>query len=327
VAPFRESAVTTALPRIKQLWVIVFALASTAFLIRYIAEDAGDFRVPHDVAVAPLVAAFGFQALFWFFFSDAWRWAVRCATGLGISLPDSFVQIALLFFGKYLPGKIWGVVARGAQLQQQNVSLSAVATATFHEQYVFLVAVAPVCCIAAILLVPPVAWLPLALIAVSALVLGYYGQSLVFRIGKHFLSTKSRGVTPINATASLSKREYTAVSWRYVAAWAVSGLTVIALYLAVFDRPVESQVFGILILANTIGYVVGFVAVFAPAGLGVREATASSITSFVMPLPDALALSLLSRLLTVAVEIVAGLAVFGMYRYRTRRARTTDVET
>lgn len=318
---------TTALPRIKQLWLILFVVASTGFLIRYLVEDTGHFQVPQDVAMVPLVAAFGFQVLFWFFFSDAWRWIVRIASGLRISLAESFVQIALLLFGKYLPGKIWGVVARGAQLQQQSVPLSSVATATFQEQYMFLVAIAPVCSIAAIVLVPPVVRLPLALVAVSALVLGYYGQSLAFRIGHHLLSIMSRGVGPTNAVASLSKREYAVVSWRYVAAWAVSGLALVALYLAVFDRPVESRVVGILILANTIGYVAGFIAVFAPAGLGVREAAASSILSFAMPLPDALALSLLSRLLTVAVEIAAGFAVFGMYRYRSRRARTANVET
>lgn len=318
---------TTALPRIKQLWLIVFVIASTGFLVRYLVEGAGDFRAPQDVATVPLVAAFGFQVLFWFFFSDAWRWIVRIASGLRISLAESFVQIALLLFGKYLPGKIWGVVARGAQLQQQSVSLSAVATATFHEQYVFLVVIAPVCCTAAIFLVPPVARWPLALVAGAALVLGYYGQSLAFQIGRRLLSMMSRGVATTNAIVSLSKREYAAVSWRYVAAWAVSGLALVALYLAVFDRPVESRMIGILILANTIGYVAGFIAVFAPAGLGVREATASSIMSLAISLPDALALSLLSRLLTVAVEVAAGFAVVGMYRYRSRHARTTNVET
>jgi hypothetical protein len=314
-------------PRTKQLWLIVFVVASTGFLIRYLVEDAGNFRAPQGVAVATLVAAFGFQALFWFFFSDAWRWIVTAATGLRISLVDAFAQVALLLFGKYLPGKIWGVVARGAQLQQQSVPLPSIATATFHEQYVFLVAIAPVCCVAAIFLVPPVAQLPLALVAGAALFLGYYGQSLAFRIGRCLLSTISRGVSPTSAIVSLSKREYAAVSWRYVAAWTVSGLALVALYLAVFDRPIELQVVGILILANTIGYVAGFMAVFAPAGLGVREATASSIMSFAMTLPDALALSLLSRLLTVAVEVAAGFAVLGMYRYRSRHARTTNVET
>lgn len=317
---------TTALPRMKQLWLIVFVVASTGFLIRYLVEDAGNFRAPQDVVVIPLVAACGFQALFWFFFSDAWRWIVRTASGLRISLADAFAQIALLLFGKYLPGKIWGVVARGAQLQQQNVPLSTIATATFHEQYVFLVAIAPVCCTAAIFIVPTVARLPLALVAGIALVLGYHGQSLAFRIGRRLLSMMSRGVAPTNAIVSLSQREYAAVSWRYVAAWTVSGLALVALYLAVFDRPIESRMVGLLVLANTIGYVAGFMAVFAPAGLGVREATASSIMSLAMTLPDALALSLLSRLLTVAVEVAAGFAVLGMYRYRTRRARMTDVE-
>jgi hypothetical protein len=64
-----------------------------------------------------------------------------------------------------------------------------------------------------------------------------------------------------------------------------------------------------MILANTIGITVGFFALFAPAGIGVRESVSSLVLSQVMPLEQAIFLSLLFRLWTVFTELSSGIIV------------------
>jgi len=64
-----------------------------------------------------------------------------------------------------------------------------------------------------------------------------------------------------------------------------------------------------LMLANTVGNTLGFLALFAPGGIGVREGVASSILAGFMPLGDAVMLSLLFRLWTVVLDALCSLVL------------------
>jgi uncharacterized membrane protein YbhN (UPF0104 family) len=68
-----------------------------------------------------------------------------------------------------------------------------------------------------------------------------------------------------------------------------------------------------------VGITLGFFAIFAPAGIGVREGVTSAILLNQMPLTDALLLSLLYRLWVVAIELSGGLLALWSARAMFRR--------
>ena len=70
--------------------------------------------------------------------------------------------------------------------------------------------------------------------------------------------------------------------------WVISGATLCVIYFSVFDATVTVEGVAALILANTIGFIVGFLALFAPGGIGVREATTVAILAPFLPLREAL---------------------------------------
>lgn len=56
--------------------------------------------------------------------------------------------------------------------------------------------------------------------------------------------------------------------------------------------------------AYTLAWIVGFIVLFAPAGLGVREGVLTLILSAIMPTPLAIAISFISRVWITVFEVI-----------------------
>jgi hypothetical protein len=93
----------------------------------------------------------------------------------------------------------------------------------------------------------------------------------------------------------------------YAVNWVMYGGAFVLLVWAVVQGPGSStscaswtaQVLG----ANAVAYVLGFVAVFAPAGIGVREVTLSGLLARVMPLEIAAVIAVIARLWFVSGQL------------------------
>ena len=68
-------------------------------------------------------------------------------------------------------------------------------------------------------------------------------------------------------------------------------------------------------------YVAGIIAVFAPAGIAVREAAMVAMLAPVIDARPALVLAIGSRLWMIALEILTAVVVVVLYRARRRPAR------
>jgi uncharacterized membrane protein YbhN (UPF0104 family) len=84
------------------------------------------------------------------------------------------------------------------------------------------------------------------------------------------------------------------------------GLVFCGIFYSAFPMEVQTKLPMALVLANTVGVVAGFVAIFSPGGIGVREAISSAILAGFIPTADAVVLSLLFRLWTVVMEAIFG---------------------
>jgi uncharacterized membrane protein YbhN (UPF0104 family) len=97
----------------------------------------------------------------------------------------------------------------------------------------------------------------------------------------------------------------------YVGVWLVAALALFATLRAV--SPVSAEKLPAVVGAWGIAFLSGYVAPLLPAGLGVREATASALLSSIVPLPIAVAAAVLFRLLlTIAEAVCLAPFVFGL---------------
>lgn len=244
-----------------------------------------------------------------------WR-EILADLGSRLSIPEAARIMFIGQLGKYVPGSIWPVLAQselGADLGIPR-SRSAVsvlvsyavmstsglvvaivtlpfATAASIAQYFWILFLLPV---AAVLLSPPV---------LNRLL------RLVLRVSRQPVMEQT-------------------VSYRGLARtmlWALFGWSANGLMVYVLMRQLAGHPQGLLLVsvgAYSLSWSVGFLAVFAPAGAGVREAVMVAVLSARTGLHIAVAVALLCRALSVLADAVAGASAAALVgRRRLRRLR------
>ena len=101
--------------------------------------------------------------------------------------------------------------------------------------------------------------------------------------------------------------------------WALQGLAFAMFVLSVY--PVHRGDLLIIAASFVVSWVIGFLSLLTPSGLGVREVVQAGLLALVVPLPVAVALAILSRIWLIIGEVVAagiGLA-FGAWSKRGSR--------
>lgn len=302
------------LTRIKRWWLVVFLALSVGYVVYYLGNEIAHSRASVRLEPVWLVGAGFFHVMFLLLASANWCRIVQSSTGLSLMLYEGFRQIAIVSLGKYLPGKVWGAIARGAVLTKHGVRARSAMLATFHEQYLLVVSGVAVfvLCLAPLLGMP---WMLVAGVwggAVAAL--GFYAQTVGFRVIGRF-SAKDE-VSDAGDTVGFAWQLYIRLIARFVLLWILNGLIFTCLCYALFPGPLTLERVTILILANTAGITAGFFALFAPGGIGVREAVSSAILASTMPLADALMLGVVFRIWVTAVELASSLTLVPHLRLR-----------
>ena len=109
--------------------------------------------------------------------------------------------------------------------------------------------------------------------------------------------------------------------------WALTSWFFNGLMTYVLMRQLSGDSRGTLLVSvggYALAWVVGFVAVFAPAGAGVREAIMVAVLSTHTTADVALTVALVTRALGVVSDVVTGVAAAGLIgRRRLQRLRTT----
>jgi len=210
--------------------------------------------------------------------------------GLGVHAEPRWIT---LFFksqlAKYLPGSVWQYAGRVALARRIGVPTSAAVESLAVEVVASALAAGAV----GLLVVGPALALPIWLgIVVAAIA----ARALVLRRPPHR--------RPSSGRAGLVLRVAPAATGLYVLVWGAYGcafwLTARAL-LAVpaGDIPVYAGVFSVAWLA-------GLAAVFAPGGIGVREAVIVALLTHRIGESSAIVVAGMSRLTLMLVDLVAG---------------------
>lgn len=292
----------------RRAWGVVLQLALLAvvgwFVARTFIDRWEEFRTyPLDLQVNPgllvlaaLVVWSGYAALI-----AGWRGVLR---GWNETLaPWQAGRIwALSSLGKYLPGKIWAVAGMVVMAQRAGVRPVAAAGSALVMQLLAMGTGAAVAALTGVLALATDGWLRLGLIAV--LVASVAGTLVLLQTGwlNRILARLPGGVDQVATPTPLSILGGVAAN---VLAWGAYGVAVWLLARALI--PEVSFPLLTTIGAFAASYIVGFLVLLVPGGLGVREGVFVLMLQGVVGLAPATAIALGSRLLFTLTEV--GVAV------------------
>jgi glycosyltransferase 2 family protein len=292
---------------LKRVVFSIFVLIAALFIGQHASDIVPKLRFSDRISYPALAGALVFQGLFWLLLSHAWVAVLREFSRVNISLRNSFRQQALVSVGKYLPGKIWGMVARGGQLRKAGMEVTAVAEITYLDQLFLLHSGLALTGIFALLLYESwqIRMLSLAAIVSVPMLAYWHGQ---FFKGVDYLLRRHMNVNLSGTIRNITMLSYCRSIVRYLLVWLSSGIIFALIHYAFIDQSMSGTLLGALILANTIGIWAGFIAIFAPGGIGVREAAGIVVLQSFMPLESAVMLSILSRAWLILMDLLGGAA-------------------
>jgi uncharacterized membrane protein YbhN (UPF0104 family) len=280
----------------------VMGLSAAAW---YLAQSALAHR-------APLAAASLLTVLTWFLLVGAWSRSLRW---WGDSLPlGSAIRIWFVTnLSRFVPGTVWQFAHVSAEAISARISPVAATGAILFQQVVLLgtgialsLSLAPVLPASVAGSANPVVALGLASLGVVAAVIFLpVAAPVLERWTTRLLRREVRWPAP--SYGELARYAGTLVlPWvAYGAAFWLFGLALLG---AAAPGPLPAA-------AAFIGsYVAGIIAVFAPGGLGVREAAMVILLSPIVGPAPALLLAIASRLWLVTLEILTALGVLAWHR-------------
>ena len=122
----------------ERTWLTAFVLAALVFIIVVFKDDRDKLARLTDADWSLLTAAALAQFMYFCVTVVTWRKVLRLAAGRLIGFSEGLVQILLVNFGKYIPGKVWGLAARGKRLNESGITLEEVGRASYLEQALLL---------------------------------------------------------------------------------------------------------------------------------------------------------------------------------------------
>ncbi len=277
------------------------------FILRYLFANWGQLS-SLDIHINYGYVALSFAVMQVAWMTTAWSWG-KTLEAFGHKLPyrDVFIIYFRSMLAKYLPGKVWQIAGSTYIASQKGVPEGAtIASVVIGQAYSVLSGVALVLAALAFGIIKKSGEGFAFLRWTSLPILGM----LVVLVVKPDLSVKL-----MNWVLPLFKRQKLAVSIKlstsfwlflaYLVPWFIFGFSFWLLASALIPSPLSLYIpLTTILIAGT---VIGFLALFSPGGIGVKEASmaalAASLTTF--PVTFALALGFAYRLVTSIVEILA----------------------
>jgi uncharacterized membrane protein YbhN (UPF0104 family) len=233
-----------------------------------------------------------------------WRWMLG-RFGAQPTYREAVGVCGRSWLGRYLPGKLWvvgGKVLLGSRL---GISRRTLAVVSLTELALLILVggiLGAVCLlIASFMGVPDLPGWPVAIVLLGGVVAIL---PPVFRRVLNFVA-RATGRRPVEPSEVPSVGSLLAIALRTLSI-ALFGSVLWFFYLHALlpGERVTPEVVILAIGCGPIGAIVGMVALFAPGGIGVREATQAGLLSAVLPAEEAIALALMARLVSVAGDAV-----------------------
>jgi uncharacterized membrane protein YbhN (UPF0104 family) len=295
-----------------QLVLLVLTLGFCAWAIRDQWSKAGPLLA--DANPAYLALSFAIVAVYYLVFILGW---VRMLETWGIQIPYRVALQAEMvsMLAKYLPGGVWTPAARALALRRYGgvTDTSTVLASILVEA--ILSAISGV-----IVFVLSLAWVrdvnaPLFPLVVFAMLCAALLHPRIFRplFNKLLKPFGAHGIEPLPFPLTLGLLLF------YCGTWVIGGFAVYFMLRSV-GAEVGLATIPYLGGVSAVGAIVAVLAVFAPSGLGVREATMYGLLLALTTSGPALGVTVINRLVITLVEII--LFAVGIVSWRLARVRS-----
>ena len=306
--------------RIRRVYVTVeliglaVLLGALAWAMRDVWDDA-EPRLRH-ADVSDLVLAVAIVAAYYLAFVLGW---IRILAAYGIRIPYRVALQAemLSMLAKYVPGGVWTPTARVVALRRFGVRETPVVLASILLE-AGLSAVAGVGVFLVGLVIIGGADVPLIPLAAFGVLVAFLLYPPVFAAvgGRLLRPFGAQDVTPLPARTAFELIGF------YALTWPLGGAGLFFMLRAVGGDPAISSI-PFLGGISAVGAIVAVLAVFAPSGLGVREASMYGLLLAVVGEAVALGSIVINRLAITLVE--AALLLVGALLLRRRRRSSGEV--
>ena len=279
-----------------QLTVLAVFFISLGWALRGTIHSAA-----HDLSNANLVLfALGCAALaaYYLVFVVGWVW-ILAEWNVRLSYPAALRAEMISMLAKYIPGGIWAPAARVVAARRAGVTDAALVTSSMLLE-AGLSAVAGVIVFVVSLPFVDEVNAPLAPLVAFGAVLAVLVQPRVFR---PLAGAVLRKLGYKKELPNMRGRTITALLGFYAGTWLLGGFALWLLLRSVGPHPEPSS---IVYLGGTaaVGAIVAVLFVFAPSGIGVREASMYGLLLAVATPGQALGAVALNRLALTAVEVI-----------------------
>lgn len=291
---------------VEKTWLATFIVVALVFVISYFRDDTDKLASIFEADLRVLVWAVVAHAAYFLATVLTWQKALLYAVGKTVALRESLSQILMVNFGKYIPGKIWGMAARGKRLVEAGYGVEEIARTSYLEQILLLLTGFALALVAAaIAFGSPIYWLGFAL-ALVAIVLFRHGDKLMEKLVQFV--PRTGGLLKF-FQVRISTFEVLKLSVGYALQWLFLAGAFTLVCTSIISVELSMANVAIFVLSLTAGFLAGFLALFAPGGVGVREGVGAVFLSSVLTLEEAVLLMLLFRVWVVAAELLAGFVV------------------
>jgi hypothetical protein len=260
-------------------------------------------RAPIIFSLVYLFAAFGLVFLSYALQIVSWGVLMR---GLQLSIPWKalFRGYILSFLPRYIPGSVWGYLSRSEWLRSEfQVGYAVSTSGSLLEITVALISAGWIAGIYAASLLDEPCGIILGLVLVPGVIWILVQRMLRVRWISHLVYRDSHCVT---------QAKLPLFNWLLSVAIIVCNIVIYgtALYLTArglaLDSPLSSSNIFTFVANYSIAWLIGFVAFFLPAGLGLREVTLSTLLALSLGLSGGKAslLAVLFRVIVTLAEIL-----------------------
>jgi len=220
-------------------------------------------------------------------------WAIMKRLGYTLSWRASTRILYYSAMAGYLPGSVWHAVSRVYLAEKEGVPKTITTVSVVLESVLILMAALVLAAIALIAWPDPPLWA--AAIGLVILVGIIWRPDLAFKVANWGLQRFGR--KPLDIT--LSSRDMVRLLLPFILNWIIFGLMFYAILASLYPSlspvyiPLVSGIF-------TAAWVGGYLAIFVPQGLGVRELIIVTLLAVIgVPAPVATAAALLARLWSI----------------------------
>ncbi len=295
-------------PGKKKTWIKVlkygFLVLVAIFLARYFYENADTYRNLNVTIHWPVFAgAVGFYFLYKITLASLRHYMTKL-NGCGINYFKAITAYLYSILGKYIPGKVFMLLARIPAYEEAGAPIRKVTICFFLENICTLLGAAFLFLVSLLFfpndLLADYQWAAIALVVVFFICINPKIINFFLRILEKVIHKKDMEIP-------ITYGEMIKVVLLFIGNWVIVGIGFYMLTCSIYPIPMSEMLYSAGIFG--LSCIIGILAIFAPSGLGVREGILVLGLGLIMPEEYAVIISIVSRLwMTVSELALIGIA-------------------